>query len=95
MSWVESNIRASQLRRYRDAIAIQGFAFIELRTPPAGLALGDRPRDLKYPPGPIDDGERLLVLPPAELFGEHRHPWTAGVLAGTENITWGWPEVER
>jgi hypothetical protein len=91
MSWVESNIRANQQRRYRDAVAVQGFAFTELRTPPDCLPLGDRPRGLNYPDGPVDDADRLHVLPPAELFGEGRHPWTADVLAGTQSITWGWP----
>ncbi len=93
MSLVESNIRANQQRRYRDAVTIQGFAFIELRTPPESLTLGERPRAIRYPSGPIDDADRLHVLPPAELFGENRHPWTAGVLDGTQQITWGWPDV--
>lgn len=91
---VESMIRAAQRRRYRDAVTIQGFAFIDLRTPPACLPLGERPRALAYPDGTVGDAHRLHVLPPAELFGEGRHPWTAGVLDGSQPITWGWPEVD-
>jgi hypothetical protein len=95
MSFVENIIRAGQRKRYSDAVAVQGFAFIELRTPPESLTLGERPRAIRYPDGPVGDADRLHILPPAELFGESRHPWTASVLDGSQPITWGWPEVDR
>jgi hypothetical protein len=88
MGWVESNIRARQRERYMRAIEGQGFAFIELRTPPDDLSLGDRPRGLRYPDGePVDDADRLLLLPPVQLFGPCVRLGTAEVLAGTKD---GW-----
>lgn len=93
MSFIESNIRARQRERYMVAVHGQGLSFVELRTPPDGLPLGDRPRTLKYPDGPVDDADRLHVLPPVQLFGDGARSGTAEVLAGKwANAPWWWDE---
>ncbi len=91
MSWVESNIRATQRSRYAAAVAGQGFAFTELRTPPECLPLGDRPLGLRYPDGPVLDSERMHLLPPVQLFGPDARDCTGEVLSGKSPTTWGWP----
>lgn len=67
---IASMIRAYQQGRYLRAVEAQGVGFTELRTPPASL-----PRDHRG----------VHIVPPVELFGEHAHPRTAGLLAGTDD----------
>jgi len=60
-------IRSRQRERFADALELQGPGFVELRTPPNALSLDER---------------GLHVLPPAEVFGQDRHPRTQEVLDG-------------
>jgi hypothetical protein len=67
LALVARHISARRRERYAAAVAGQGLAFTEIRTPPYSL-----PRDSRG----------WQVLPPVELFGSDARPGTAQVLAG-------------